>query len=450
MTDAEQPRPRWSLRLVWDLFMVWVAFANVGLILFDLSYLRARPVYQSVASGLVRRYDAVKGAEQHPIVAELAQRSTGLAELLEQGGTTREVQTAITEVRQSTVLLLSSDMHDPVSRSRLALFRHLLSRQTGASEVEFRHPDQLRRIVARFWAEDRVSLQRNLELFTDDMMPVLASCIVRANNKHGRPVDRFWMLDLPFLVLFWFEFCTRWLVALRRRTYRRWYFFPIFFWYDLLSLIPVSYFRVLRLLRIVSIYLRLRRSRYSGVGGDVLSRAVAYVANIITEEITDRVSLRLLSEYQQEIVAGTHLRIYEQTIGARRDEINAVIARQIREVVTNEQTLSSFRRLMKLNLDNAVEQTQALRSVPLPNAVVVPIARALGEVLLETVIETIEATMHSERGEEATQAVVSAVLDQLLTGPGLTEIELVAKQVTLDLIEHMKQAVAVKKWAQEE
>ena len=40
--------------------------------------------------------------------------------------------------------------------------------------------------------------------------------------------------------------------------------------------------------------------------GGVVSRAVAYVSNIIAEEISDVVALRILSETQDEIRNGTH------------------------------------------------------------------------------------------------------------------------------------------------
>jgi hypothetical protein len=140
----------------------------------------------------------------------------------------------------------------------------------------------------------------------------------RGYDLDGHLVDHFWKIDLPFLVLFWIEFFARWGMAVRSRRYARWYFFPIFYWYDLLSLIPVTALRPLRLLRVVSIYMRLRKSELSRVGKDFVSRSVAYISNIITEEVSDRVAVRILSELGEEIGDGTHVRIARAAVEPRR------------------------------------------------------------------------------------------------------------------------------------
>ena len=157
----------------------------------------------------------------------------------------------------------------------------------------------------------------------------------------GRLVDHFWKIDLPFLALFWVEFMARWGLAVRRRSYARWYFFPIFYWYDLLSLVPVTALRPLRLLRLVSIYMRLRQSDLSRVGKDVVSRGVAYISNIITEEVSDRVAVRILSEFAEEIEDGTHVRIARAAIEPRRAEIERVLVSQIRAILTAGETVES-------------------------------------------------------------------------------------------------------------
>ena len=66
------------------------------------------------------------------------------------------------------------------------------------------------------------------------------------------------------------EFAVRWALAVRRREVQRWFLFPLFNWYDALGLIP--YFRIFRLFRVVSIYLRLHRSEMTAIGQDVVSR----------------------------------------------------------------------------------------------------------------------------------------------------------------------------------
>ena len=228
---------------------------------------------------------------------------------------------------------------------------------------------------------------------------------------------------------------------------QRWFFFPIFNWYDVLGLIPVSFFRPFRLLRAVSMYMRLKRSELSNVGKDVFTRTVLYFSNIITEEVSDRVALRILSEFHEEIEEGTHSRIARSVVEPRKTEIEDVIVAQIRQTLTDGRTLERLRSLVQLNLENAVEDSEALRAVPLPNIVLKPAVKAIGEVILDSTLETVHATFDSPQGEEAVREVAGAVIDDVFYGPGLTQIESLVKEITLQVLDHMMDVVQVKKWA---
>jgi hypothetical protein len=269
----------------------------------------------------------------------------------------------------------------------------------------------------------------------------------RTFNIDGRLTDNFWILDLPFLILFWIEFSVRWIVALRNQTYSRWFFFPIFNWYDVLGLIPVAVFRPFRLLRAVSMYMRLRRSELSNVGKDVFSRTVLYFSNIITEEVSDRVALRILTEFREEIEDGTHTTITRSVVEPRKGEIETVLVGQIRQTLTDSTTLTRLRSLVQLNLEKALQESESLRAVPIPNIVLKPAIRTIGEVILDTTLETITATVESDEGQQAVREVVGAVLDDVFYGPGLAHIETLVKEITIQVIDHMMDVVQVKKWS---
>ena len=67
----------------------------------------------------------------------------------------------------------------------------------------------------------------------------------------------FLVYDLIFVSVYLSEFVLRWIIAIRRKTYYRWFFYPFVHWYDLIGCIPVGAFRWLRLLRVFSIVYRL-------------------------------------------------------------------------------------------------------------------------------------------------------------------------------------------------
>jgi hypothetical protein len=439
---------RLTLSTLWDLFMVWVVLINLCLILFDLTYLWLRPTYFKYVPVVTRVWDPVLGIEPHPLTEELIEKAATAEQLskLDPGSESLNIK-----LEELSALTLRMFVENPFERSGqtqdLDGIKDGMARATGHSTAHLSSPEALAGIANAYWIVPQQELSGRFSLFDKHIEPLLAVNYFREFSINGQLVNRFWKIDLPFLILFWIEFMVRWFLAVRRRIYARWYFFPIFNWYDLLSLIPVMALRPLRLLRVVSIYMRLRRSELSRVGKDFLSRAVAYISNIITEEVSDRVAVRILSEFGEEIADGTHIRIARATVEPRREEIEQVLVGQIQAILTNEETIERFRQLLRLNLDNAVEESESLRSLPLPHIVVKPIVRAVGEVVLDTTLETIEATLDTPEGQEAVSAVAGSIIEDFFYGPALAELESLAKDISLQVIDHMMDVVKVKKWA---
>jgi hypothetical protein len=437
-----------TLRSLWDLFMVWVVIVNLSLILFDLSYLWLRPIYFKYLPVVTRVWDPVLGIEPHPLTEELIEQAAVAKQQLRLAPHSADLAATVEELRVLTLRVL---IENPFERSgqtkELVAMTEGMARITEHSTADLRKPEALAAMVDDFWTGPPELLRHRFELFDTHFEPLLAVNYFRGYDLDGHLVDHFWKIDLPFLILFWIEFIVRWTLTIRRHTYARWYFFPIFCWYDLLSLIPVTALRPLRLLRVVSIYMRLRQSDLSRVGRDFLSRAVAYISNIITEEVSDRVAVRILSEFGEEIEDRTHVRIVRATIEPRRKEIERVLVSQIQAILTDEETIERFRELLLLNLANAVEESESLRSLPMPHIVVKPIVSTVGEVILDTTLETISTTLNSAEGQEAVSAVADSILEALFYGPALAELESLAQSISLQVINQMKDVVMVKKWA---
>jgi hypothetical protein len=439
---------RSKIILAWDVFMVWVAVINLWMILFDLTYLWLRPVYFNYLPVVTRIYDPVKGIEPHPLTeAVLEQFAVTKAELARDPDSPA-IPEHVDRLRELSYRMMREN---PFERSGMErandIIKERLSSNIGRTGDALADPDILMEAVVAFWPDRPVELLERLDSIDPRVDRGLRLNYYRSYNIDGNLTDWFWVLDLPFLILFWIEFCVRWILAVRRRTYSRWYFFPIFNWYDVLGLIPVAVFRPFRLLRAVSMYMRLRRSELSNVGKDIFTRTVLYFSNIITEEVSDRVALRILSEFHEEIEQGTHSRIAQSVIEPRVGEIEDVIAAQIRQTLTNPETLDRLRDLVQLNLTTAVNESEALRSVPLPNVILKPAVRAVGEVILDSTIETVDATLNSAEGEEAVREVAGAVILDVFHGPGLQQVEQLAKEISLQVLERMMDVVSVKKWA---
>lgn len=428
--------------------MVWVALLNLWLIVFDLTYLWLRPVYVRYLPAVTRIYDPVKGIEPHPLTEALRGTLLAVRELAARTPPPPELAARVEELRGLTLRVL---LENPFERSGQERAYRLLvedvARAAGTTADALRNPERLREAVTAMWPGDPAALRYRLDHLDPRLDRALALNFYRGFDRRGRLLDRFWELDLPFLVVFWIEFCVRWALAVRRREHARWYLFPLFNWYDVLGLLPTAYFRVFRLLRLVSVYMRLRRSELSSIGRDVVSRTVAYVSGILTEEVSDRVALRILSELEEEIRDGTHVRIARAVVQPRRARIRDAIAGELADLLSDRETLERLRRLLRLNLDNAIERSESLRSLPLPAVVVRPVARTIGQVVLDTVVETVGETLSGEAGRAALAEVVDAALEELLAGPAVAETEALAREISLAVIAHMKDVVAVKKWA---
>lgn len=437
-----------TLKLLWDVFMVWVALANLSLILFDLAYLWLRPTFFHYAPVITQVYDPVKGIEPHPLTHALSEQVDLASRLLRLDPDSPRLEEHLDNLVPLTARLFAENPFERSGLTRnLEIIKMVMARELGRPLSSVNTPEQIQAMCSAYWSGSQDLLRRRLEVFQRSVTPLLEVNYYREFDLNGNLVDHFWMLDLPFLALFWIEFVVRWVLAMRRKTHARWFFFPIFNWYDLLGLIPVKQLRLFRLLRVASIYMRLRQSELSRVGKDVVSRAVAYVSNIVTEEISDMVSLRILNEYQEEIRDKTHLRIFKQTVATRREEIVRVVVNQLRDVLKNPRNQEHFRQLLKVNARTAVREGHVLKGLPIPKSLAEPVVVAATQAVVLTLVHTLRDGLESDEGNQAAQKLIASVLEQLLAGPGLAEMESLGSEITIDVIEHMKEAVAVKKWA---
>ncbi len=108
-------------------------------------------------------------------------------------------------------------------------------------------------------------------------------------------------IDLVFVALFLLEFTISWAVAIRRRTYYRWFFYPFIHWYDLLGCIPLNAFRLVRFLRVISIVYRLHQLKIINLRSTYLFIKAKKYYGILLEEISDRVVANLIVSAQAEL-----------------------------------------------------------------------------------------------------------------------------------------------------
>jgi len=262
---------RLTLSTLWDLFMVWVVLINLSLILFDLTYLWLRPTYFKYVPIVTRVWDPVLGIEPHPLTEELIEKAATAEQLSLLDPGSESLYAMLEELSALTFRVLDENPFERSGQTKdLDGIKDSMARVTGHSTAHLNNPEELAKIARDYWIVPPQQLPPRFSLYNENLEPLLAVNYFREFDLNGHLVSHFWKIDLPFLILFWIEFMVRWALAIRRHTYARWYFFPIFYWYDLLSLIPVTTLRPLRLLRVVSIYMRLPAPVGAVAGGQGL------------------------------------------------------------------------------------------------------------------------------------------------------------------------------------
>ncbi len=185
----------WNLRLLWDLFMVWVALVNLGMILFDLTYLLLRPTYFRYTRVVTTVYDRVKGIEPHPLTDELLEEATQARDLLALDPASPGLAERVARLRELSLRVLEEN---PFERSgqthNLEILKVMVGQQVGASTRELGRADALAAAVERFWSREPAALARSLQLFDARMRPLLEVNYFREFDLDGKLVDHFWLL----------------------------------------------------------------------------------------------------------------------------------------------------------------------------------------------------------------------------------------------------------------
>ncbi|MBF1999940.1 MAG: hypothetical protein IGS38_04410 [Synechococcales cyanobacterium M58_A2018_015] len=223
----------------------WIALlaaVNLALVFFDLTYLNLRPFYVQWFPRLVELYDPIKGIRPHPETQRYIERVAALkSQLAETELDTPEVSAALAELRLYSQQLVQ---HHPFPRTEIATLETIrsdLQARTGAETP----------LVAfeRFWSLDHLAQAgwvSELAFWDQQIHPLLAANYYQRVNRFGQPVDYFWLLDLPFLLIFAVDIILRNRAIQRRYFELNWYEALIRHWYDLLLLLP--FWRWLRLL----------------------------------------------------------------------------------------------------------------------------------------------------------------------------------------------------------
>ena len=235
---------------------------------------------------------------------------------------------------------------------------------------------------------------------TDVFNQLLADFVPNFEAGYSPIHQNFLFVDLVFISIFLSEFLVRWIAAIVRKTYLRWYFFPFIHWYDLVGCIPLAATRIFRFLRIFSILHRLHKFKIIDLNDTGLFRFIAFYYDVIVEELSDRIVVKVLTDAQKDIGAGSPLieDITQNVLMPRRPIITEWAASTLNHIghsilhpehgeVIRQHVLSSVGKAVRTN-----SQVSAFKLLPVVGG-------------------TIEKTLESAVTDIVTQSIVNLLSD---------------------------------------
>ena len=409
----------------WQQFVALILLLNFALVVFDLSYLPLRSFYLQRLPAVVDRYDPVKGVIPHPVTEAYLTELSQLRKQVSIG----EFDEGLRKLQQRSITLIEENPY--AASGQFETFARLKRRlqtytSTYAAQDAFKQLWQPEQLVNDKWLQIDAFLQREIE-------PLLSRAYFRKSTLSGQYIDRFWLIDIPFIVFFLFDFVGRVVllarekqISLRKAVLRR--------WYDLPLLLPVA-----RWLRAAPVVVRVHRTNVLN-----LNRVVRQLAHEPVAYIADRAAkytvAQVLSQVQKVVASGavvSALAEPDERIEMLSDRLIRTVAVQVLPTLE-----SDIENLLRYSLKDALTQSALYDTLGS-----LPGLSGLSETVLSPLADVLARTTCTSLAEAYTDAEGQVLLDRLSEDFRLTLFEGLRQQATaaemqaliVDLLETVKQ-----------
>lgn len=259
----------------------------------------------------------------------------------------------------------------------------------------------------------------------------------------------FW--DMVFVAVYLTEFVFSWGIAVIRRRYERWFYYPFAHWYDLLGCIPVGGFRWLRVLRVVSLLYRLQKRGIVDFRETWLGVTLGRYYNIVVEEISDRVVINVLEGAQRELRTDTPVvhRIERNVLGPRKEALLDFVAETL--VDASVRTHARWREplghyLAHLTRQALLQTRVGARLEAIPGAgprMLATLAAQSEEIGLAFADQLV-----ADLGDPANRPTLDRLLESIVirAAGDRHALDRLVRDTLIDLLEEVKKQVGVRQW----
>lgn len=264
--------------------------------------------------------------------------------------------------------------------------------------------------------------------------------------------DNFVAIDLVFVAIFIADVLAGWAVAIYQQRYYRWFFYPFARWYDVLGCIPVAGFRFLRVLRVISIVMRLQRLGVIDIRNWAVYKTFMVYYDIVVEEISDRVVIKVLAGAQDELRSGGQQlsrRVVQEVIQPRQQRLVASVSTHIEGAIISayRENRDELQAYIANIVNRGIENNVALKNlerVPMLGSFV---SRALDEAISDTVNNVMDEAvdgLSSADFDALVQNLTESVMARLLDDDIAQTSEV--RDAVVEILDIVKEQVAVQRW----
>lgn len=269
--------------------------------------------------------------------------------------------------------------------------------------------------------------------------------------------QRFVVIDLVFVAIFVTEILVRWGIAIYNQRYHRWFFYPFIHWYDVLGCIPVGSLRSLRLLRIIAMIPKMQRLGLLDLRNTAAYQTFDKYREIVLEEISDRVAVRIIDGLQDEI-RGSHTvteRIGREVIAPQREALIEAVTHRLQEAtaVAYGSHQEDFQNYLNEVIAEAVDRNREISTIASFPGVGRPIANLLERSISDIVFNVVDrmvADACSLENDKVMAQVTSVSADALLSPKYDERLNRLARSVVLQSLDVIKDHVQIQQWKKKE
>lgn len=441
--------PRTSNIPWFERFMAIIATVNYGLILFNLSYTDLRDYYFRYIPILTQIYDPFKGIEPH----QDTEKYLKTIERLKVSVAETSLNSPQTEIILAQLRVQSEEM---INENPFALAGKsgTLERIKNRMRDQIETPnDSAKESFKLFWSQDYLKQQgydQSMQWFDYQISPLIASNYYRTIGENGKFTQRFWKIDLPFIIIFFLEFLARTYLISRRYRKVTWFDAMLWRWYDAFLFLPFW-----RLLRIIPVVLRLNQVHFISLEYIRLQVTRGFVAGI-ARELTEAVVVEVLEQVQREIQKGDVIKRFFMNRNKKYldinnvNEIEAIANHLIKIIIYNviPQLEPDIEELLRYNIQQVMQQSpviQQLKTIPglqqIPEQIQERMIAELSKLATQgpqDAYATVKKAMEDPIGTKLTEQLVKhfsqALSDELQKEQGFAEIQV----LLVDFLEEFK------------